>query len=245
MGKKIVAIIPARYGSTRFPGKPLAPIMGKPMVEWVYNRTRQCELLSRVLVATDDERIFRAVRNFGGDVVMTSSQHFTGTDRLAEAVRDIEVDIVLNVQGDEPLVRPDMLTGLIKPLVEENDIAMSTLSTTIRPGDLEDPDCVKVVTDLEGNALYFSRAPIPYPWERSGGRSLLHLGFYGFRRDFLLQFPRLPRTPLEGRESLEQLRVLEHGYKIRVVYSQHRTFGVDRPADISLVTDHLREEEEA
>lgn len=245
MGAKVVAFIPARYGSTRFPGKPLVPILNKTMIEWVYIRTKRCTLLDRVIVATDDHRIYDAVKKFGGEAMMTSTQHPTGTDRLAEASEAIDCDIVLNIQVDEPLVRPSMIEALAMPLLQKNgDISMSTLATYLQPGYLEDPHRIKVVTGLDGCALYFSRAPIPFPWEKGGAQSLHHLGFYGYRKDFLLQFPQLPRTPLEKRESLEQLRALEHGYRIRVVYTREKTVGVDRPGDLALVSDALFEEEQ-
>ncbi len=243
MSKKVVAIIPARYGSTRFPGKPLVPLLDRPMIEWVYRRTARCKLLDRVLVATDDRRIKRAVQEFGGEAVMTASEHPTGTDRLAEVVGELDADFIINVQGDEPLVRPEMLEDLLAPLFNDENVHMTTLATDLQGKDLEDPHRVKVVTDIRNYALYFSRAPIPFPWNSQGASSLLHLGFYGFRRDFLLRFPLLPRTPLEQRESLEQLRVLEHGYCMGVVYTQHRTIGVDRPSDLDVVTGILREEE--
>lgn len=243
MKQRIVAVIPARYGSTRFPGKPLAPILGKSMVEWVYRRAWKCTSLERVLVATDDERIYDAVQAFGGEALMTAPHHPTGTDRLAEVAQKVEGDIFINIQGDEPLVRCEMLEALIGPFLKENPPAVTTLATDVQMGDLEDPHRVKVVTDVHGRALYFSRAPIPFPWEKGGARPLLHQGFYAFGREFLLTYPLLPRTPLEERESLEQLRVVEHGYSLQVVYTPYRTQGVDRPSDLSVVTMTLKEEE--
>ncbi len=238
---KIIGVIPARYSSTRFPGKPLAPILDKPMVEWVYRRAEKCRLLSEVLVATDDLRIREAVEDFGGKALMTSSLHKSGTDRLAEVARHVAADYYLNIQGDEPLVQGRMLELLIEPLVN-NEALMTTLATDLHSDELEDPNRVKVVTDLNGYALYFSRAPIPFPWEKGGAGALLHLGFYGFQRDFLLDYPYLTQAPLERREGLEQLRALENGYRIKVSYTGYRTIGVDRPTDIDLVISQLKEE---
>jgi len=243
MSEKIIAVIPARYGSTRFPGKPLAPLLGKSMIEWVYIRASRFKLLDRVIVATDDQRIERAVKEFGGEAVMTAPDHPTGTDRLAEVAGKIEADYVINIQGDEPLVRPDMLENLLHPLFTDKNVQMTTMATDLQGQDLDDPHRVKVVTDTRGYALYFSRAPIPFPWNSEGAGSLLHIGFYAFRRDFLLRFPLLPRTPLEKRESLEQLRVLEHGYCLGVVHTRSRVIGVERPADLEVVAGILQEEE--
>ena len=243
MSKKVIAVIPARYASTRFPGKPLAPILGKSMIDWVYERTQRCELLHRVLVATDDERISREVEKFGGEAVMTASDHPTGTDRLAEVAEKVDADYILNVQGDEPLVRPDMLESLLQPLQNDEEVQMSTLATDLQGRELENPNRVKVVVDTRGYALYFSRAPIPYPWNNEGATPLLHQGFYGFKREFLRVYPKLSRTPLEQKESLEQLRVIEHGYRLAVVYTPERSIGVDRPSDLNLVEGILKEEE--
>jgi 3-deoxy-manno-octulosonate cytidylyltransferase (CMP-KDO synthetase) len=251
--EKIVAIIPARYGSTRFPGKALALIGGKPMIQWVYERARQSRMISRVVVATDDERIRKTVGDFGGEAVMTSAKHETGTDRVAEAARDLECGLIVNVQGDEPLIHPEMIDQAIAPLAADPVIPMGTLCRRIEdPREAADPNVVKVVSDRHGFALYFSRAPIP--WDRDhwawmnppGGLALhgpvyKHIGLYVYRREFLLSFASLPQTALERVEKLEQLRALEYGHKIRVVQTEHESFGVDIPDDLSKILKRLEE----
>ncbi|MBF0154412.1 MAG: 3-deoxy-manno-octulosonate cytidylyltransferase [Magnetococcales bacterium] len=234
---RIVAIIPARYASTRLPGKPLAEIAGKPMIQHVYERTTRARV-DRVLVATDDERIQRAVLAFGGDVVMTSPAHASGTDRVAEAARSLDADWIVNVQGDEPLLHPQMLDRLLEPLRHDPTIPMGTLAhPLIEPGDFLSPDVVKVVCDLRGFALYFSRAAIPLAREQRDTPThvLRHIGLYAYRADFLQRFARLDSTPLERLEKLEQLRALEHGFPIRVVTTSHGATGVDTMADLDKV----------
>jgi 3-deoxy-manno-octulosonate cytidylyltransferase (CMP-KDO synthetase) len=225
----IVAIIPARFGSTRLPGKPLSDIHGKTMIERVYERARAASLPERVLVATDDERIAAAVRRFGGEVVMTSATHATGTDRLAEAARATDADIVVNVQGDEPMLDPAGIDAAVRPLLADPDLPMGTLSLPIT--DVEEmlaPSVVKVVTDAAGDALYFSRSPIPHVRASGGAREAAaaalasglarkHVGLYAYRRAALMRFAALPPAPLEVAEGLEQLRALHHGMRIRVV----------------------------
>lgn len=247
----IAAIIPSRYGSTRFPGKSLAMIRDKPMIQWVYERTRHSKLVRRVVVATDDERIAAAVRGFGGEALMTSKDHATGTDRIAEVARDLSCDLVVNVQGDEPLIEPEMIDQAIEPLAADPSIPMGTLCGRITDrGEAFDPNVVKVVVDGKGFALYFSRAPIP--WSRdawAGKRSLAdlpvagplmkHIGLYVYRREFLLYYAGMPRTPLEETEKLEQLRALEHGHRIRVVTTEHESFGVDIPEDLGKILNRL------
>jgi 3-deoxy-manno-octulosonate cytidylyltransferase (CMP-KDO synthetase) len=249
----IVAIIPARYGSTRFPGKSLVPIKGKPMIQWVYERTKRSHLVGRVVVATDDDRIMQAVAAFGGEAIMTSSSHQTGTDRIAEVARDLDCEIVVNVQGDEPLIQPEMIDQAIEPLIEDPSIPMGTLCNKIeRREEAFDPNVVKVVFDKNNFALYFSRAPLP--WDRdqwSGKRSLSelplsgamykHVGLYVYRREFLLAYAALPQTPLETLEKLEQLRALEHGHKIKVMVTRHESFGVDIPDDLGKILRRLEE----
>jgi len=249
----IVAVIPARYGSTRFPGKSLAPIKGKPMIQWVYERTKRSSLLERVIVATDDERIRQAVMSFGGEAVMTSPAHATGTDRIAEVARRIPCDIVVNVQGDEPLINSDMIDEAVRPLAADPAIPLGTLAKRITdPAEASDPNVVKVVCDARGFALYFSRAPIP--WDRDGwaGRTSLkdlplagvrykHIGLYVYRREFLLAFAGMAQTPLEQTEKLEQLRALEHGHPIRVVVTEHESFGVDIPSDLGKILQRIEE----
>jgi 3-deoxy-manno-octulosonate cytidylyltransferase (CMP-KDO synthetase) len=249
----IIAVIPARYGSTRFPGKSLISIKGKPMIQWVYERTQRSQLISRVVVATDDDRIMRAVTTFGGEAVMTSSSHQTGTDRIAEVTRKLDCDIVVNVQGDEPLIQPEMIDQAIQPLINDASIPMGTLCKKIeRREEAFDPNVVKVVFDKNNFALYFSRAPIPWDrdhWSSKGplaelaltGTMYKHVGLYVYRRDFLLAYAALPQTALEQTEKLEQLRALEHGHKIKVVVTPYESFGVDIPDDLGKILDHLKE----
>ncbi|ABB31511.1 3-deoxy-D-manno-octulosonate cytidylyltransferase [Geobacter metallireducens RCH3] len=248
---KITAIIPARYASTRFPGKALAEIIGKPMVQHVYERTAKAGLVSEVIVATDDERVAEAVRAFGGRVEMTSATHETGTDRLAEVAARIDADIIVNVQGDEPLIEPAMIDEAIAPLVADASIRMGTLKSRIKSlHDFLSPNVVKVVTDREGDALYFSRSPLPNFRDKWNdlkdeafvtGRLLCykHVGLYVYRRDFLLAFARMAPTPLELAEKLEQLRVLENGFRIRVVETSFESIGVDTPSDLDKVVEKL------
>ena len=225
-----IAVIPARFASTRFPGKPLALIAGKPMVQHVYERARQA--LPRVLVATDDARIAATVRGFGGEVAMTSDCR-TGTDRVCEAVRDLHVGVVLNVQGDEPLLEPACLRALLVAF-QDPSVKMATLSRPLEAGESANPNVVKVVSDLRGDALYFSRSPLPFA--RAGTpQAFAHVGVYGYRKAFLMEVAALPSTPLELAESLEQLRVLEHGHRIRVVETAWRSLGVDTPEDLARV----------
>jgi 3-deoxy-manno-octulosonate cytidylyltransferase (CMP-KDO synthetase) len=249
----IAALIPARYGSTRFPGKALADIKGRPMIQWVYERTKRSKLIDRVIVATDDQRILRAVRSFGGEAMMTSSHHATGTDRIAEVARSLDCAIVVNVQGDEPLIQPAMIDEAISPLVHDASIPMGTLCRKIEDrNEAFDPNVVKVVFDKNNFALYFSRAPIP--WDRDswagkgswkeftlGGPLYKHIGIYVYRRDFLLNYSRMPQTALEDVEKLEQLRALEHGFRIKTVVTEHDSFGVDIPDDLSKILARIEE----
>jgi 3-deoxy-manno-octulosonate cytidylyltransferase (CMP-KDO synthetase) len=249
---KITAIIPARYASTRFEGKALADIQGKPMVQHVYERTSRASLVSEVIVATDDERIYAAVRGFGGRVEMTDKGHETGTDRLAEVAARLDSEIIVNVQGDEPLIDPAMIDDAIRPLADDASVPMATLKTRIKClHDFLSPNVVKVVTDWEGNALYFSRSPLPNfrdKWNDlkdekfASGRLLCykHVGLYVYRRDFLLQYAQMSPTYLELAEKLEQLRVLENGYRIRVVETEFESIGVDTPHDLEMVLEKLK-----
>jgi 3-deoxy-manno-octulosonate cytidylyltransferase (CMP-KDO synthetase) len=249
---KITAIIPARYASTRFEGKALADIKGKPMVRHVYERTAMAQLVSEVVVATDDERIASVVRAFGGRVVMTSRDHETGTDRLAEVAAGLDSEIVVNVQGDEPLIEPVMIDEAIRPLVEDPTIVMGTLKSRIRNlHDFLSPNVVKVVTDRNGFALFFSRSPLPNfrdKWNDlkdeafNSGKLLCHkhVGLYVYRRNFLLQYARMAPSQLELSEKLEQLRVLENGYRIKVVETAYESIGVDTPGDLEKVIERLK-----
>jgi 3-deoxy-manno-octulosonate cytidylyltransferase (CMP-KDO synthetase) len=244
----IVAIIPARFGSTRLPGKPLSQINGKPMVQHVWKRAREARSIDRVLVATDDERIAAVVRAFGGEAAMTSSAHVTGTDRLAEAAAATDAEIVVNIQGDEPMLDPAFIDGVVAPLVAEPALPMSTVSLPLT--DVEEmlsSTVVKVVTDEKGDALYFSRSPIPFVRDAvdvrtsaaqavARGLARKHVGLYGYRREALLRFAALPPCALEEAESLEQLRALHHGMKIRVVAMEGRSgVAVDTPSDLERV----------
>jgi len=240
----VTVIIPARYASTRFPGKPLAELCGKPMVQWVYERSSLCEAVDRVVVATDDQRIANAVVAFGGDVTMTRADHATGTDRLAEVAEGLDDELIVNVQGDEPLIDPAMIQAAVAPLLNDQSIPMGTLRTPLTSlAEFRNPNVVKVVTDRAGFALYFSRAPIPYPrdfaaqleqrWSELA--TAKHVGLYVYRRSFLLDYPHLPKTPLEEQECLEQLRALEHGYRIHVATTDLVGQGVDTPADLERV----------
>jgi 3-deoxy-manno-octulosonate cytidylyltransferase (CMP-KDO synthetase) len=227
----VVAVIPARYESSRFPGKPLADIGGRPMIEHVYRRAAEARLVDAVVVATDDQRIADAVAAFGGVARLTRSSHRTGTDRVAEVAAELSCGIVVNVQGDEPLIDPAMITAVIAPLRDDASVQMTTARRVLTdPEDLLNPHVVKVVADARGDALYFSRAPIPNG--AGAGTAFVHVGLYAFRRDFLLRFAALPQTPLELAESLEQLRALEHGHRIRTVVTEHHSIGVDTPDDL-------------
>jgi 3-deoxy-manno-octulosonate cytidylyltransferase (CMP-KDO synthetase) len=233
----VIAIIPARYQSSRLPGKALADIGGRPMIEHVYRRAAAASSVSSVLVATDDERILEAVRAFGGAACMTSPDHLSGTDRLAEVAAELGSEIIVNVQGDEPLIDPSMIDEAIEPLLADPMVVMSTLRRRIEdPTELENPNVTKVVVDGDGYALYFSRAPIPFT--RPGNppaRAWRHVGLYVYRRDCLLQLASLPPTELERSEALEQLRALEHGIRILAVETSHDSIGVDTPEDLDRV----------
>ncbi|GAB4346416.1 MAG: 3-deoxy-manno-octulosonate cytidylyltransferase [Desulfobulbaceae bacterium] len=247
----VIAVIPARYHSNRFEGKPLALINGRPMIQHVVDRARRVDLLSRVVVATDDERIAEAVRSFGGEVVMTRADHATGTDRLAEAAERIgigEQDIIVNIQGDQPLFPSEVVEQVARPMLDDPALPMSTLIYKIvRPEEIDDPNHVKTVFDRNGDALYFSRAPIPFqrnPEESSRPTYYKHLGFYAYRKGFLLTFVGLPEGEWERFEKLEQLRALEYGYRIRVVLTEHDSIEVDTPRDIERVEQLLRNQQE-
>jgi 3-deoxy-manno-octulosonate cytidylyltransferase (CMP-KDO synthetase) len=222
-----IVIIPARFSSTRFPGKPLAEIEGKPLIEHVYRRVEQARLVSRIIVATDDRRIAVAVERFGGTAIMTRNDHPSGTDRLAEAAQELPPDtLIVNVQGDEPMINPADIDQAVTA-ARIGDAEIVTLMTKIDSAELNDSNRVKVVTDLNGMALYFSRSKIP-----SGGTCFLHVGLYVYRAGFLREFTKLEQTPLEIAERLEQLRALEHGYRIRVVEVEGESWGIDTPQDL-------------
>ena len=236
---KVVIVIPARYGSTRLPGKPLVSLAGKSMIQRVYERARLAQRADRVIVATDDERIVKAVEGFGGEARMTRPDHRTGTERVAEVAAHTEGDVFVNVQGDEPLLDPVAVDTAVNALLEEPAATIATVATPLQSAaDIMDPNVVKTVLDFDGNALYFSRAPIP--WVRDSGskiqaRHLKHLGLYVFQRDALLEYPTLPQGELERIEQLEQLRWMENGLKIRVAEVEHDAVSVDVPADVERV----------
>jgi 3-deoxy-manno-octulosonate cytidylyltransferase (CMP-KDO synthetase) len=234
----VVAFIPARFASTRFPGKPLADIDGRPMIEHVYRRASAASSISEVIVATDDLRIATCVNEFGGRVRLTKATHESGTDRLAELVAGMDVDIVVNVQGDEPLIDPRAIDQVVAPLVADPSLQMATLYKRItHPAELTDNNVVKIVVDRGGFALYFSRAPIPHICDPRGGWPPLyrHIGLYAYRRNALLVLASLEPTPLERAESLEQLRALEHGIRIKAVETQYDSLSVDTPEDLEQV----------
>lgn len=240
---KVYAIIPSRYASTRLPGKPLLKIKGKTIIQMVYEQCKKVDVLQGVIVATDDERIFEEVKSFGGECVMTSSKHKSGTDRIAEVAQSLDADVIVNVQGDEPLIKPESIEASIKPFFENKEIVMTTLKTGIKSQEeLFNPNVVKVVCDREGFALYFSRLPIPYkkhsemgyPYPLENGEYqnyFKHIGLYAYRKDFLIKLSKMEMTFLEKTEGLEQLRVLENGYRIFVVETEFDNLGVDTMED--------------
>jgi len=238
---KILCVIPARYASTRLPGKPLADIVGKPMIQHVYERSAQATIPQQVVVATDDEKVFQAVQQFGGKVVMTSSEHQTGTDRLAEvASKYAEVDVIINVQGDEPLIDPKVIDELAQEFLNDTALQMASVMSIMDTEDYQNPNVVKVVTDLNNNALYFSRSLLPYPRVAGKANVYKHIGIYAYKKDFLLKFAKLEPTPLEQSESLEQLRALENGYKIKMIKTKSKFIGVDSIEDLQTVNELLR-----
>lgn len=242
---KVIVVIPSRYGSTRLPGKPLVQLAGKPMVQHVYERAKRAQTVHRVIVATDDQRIMDAVAAFGGEARMTRSDHRTGTERIAEVAVHEAGDVFVNVQGDEPLIDTVAIDTAVGALLEEPQAQVSTVATPIRhAGDIMDPNVVKTVLDFDGNALYFSRAPIP--WIRDTQQKVhvhywKHLGLYVFQREALLEFPTLPQGELERIEQLEQLRWLENGWKIRVAEVAHDAVSVDIPEDVARVEKLMQE----
>lgn len=247
----VVAIIPARYASTRLPGKPLIDLAGTPMVIRVCERARAAKLVSRVIVATDDERILGVARKHGVEAVLTSPDHATGTDRLAEVAAALDCDIVVNVQGDEPLISPETIDAAIRPLLADSELPMATTCEPLTAADdVLNPNIVKVIRNERGDALYFSRAPIPYDRANplvpgtmvESGRWWKHTGLYVYRRSFLSRFTALSPAPLETVEALEQLRALHHGFPIRVMETRHSSPGVDTPEDVERVLKLLAEE---
>lgn len=243
---QVVVVIPARYGSSRLPGKPLVSLAGKPMVQRVYERAKLAQTVSRVVVATDDQRIVDAIQVIGGEARLTRSDHRTGTERIAEVAAHDSGDIFVNVQGDEPLIDPAAIDTAVGALLEEPAAQVATIATVVRhAADVMDPNVVKTVLDFEGNALYFSRAPIPWIRDTQQKMSVKywkHLGLYVFQKDALLEYPTLPQGDLEKIEQLEQLRWLENGWKIRVAEVAHDSVSVDVPEDVARVEKLLEHE---
>lgn len=240
--KKVLGVIPARFHSQRFPGKPLANILGKPMIQWVYEGAKTSSLCRRLIIATDDKRIAEAAQKFGAETCLTSPSHSSGTERVAEVAEQMDYSYILNIQGDEPLLKGEILDSLIEGLAE-NDIYYATLAAPCRDkDDFLNPNTVKVVLDHEGYALYFSRAPVPF---NSSSFFWRHIGIYGYRREFLLKFSRTEPSFLEKKENLEQLRALENGYRLKIIKTSYRTLSVDTPQDIIKVEKILKQESNA
>jgi len=233
-----LGVIPARFASSRFPGKVLVPISSKPMLQHVYERASQARYLTSTIIATDDPRVFEAARLFGAQVRMTRPDHVSGTDRVAEVASAHDAEIVVNIQGDEPLIDPAAIDAAILPLEHNPEVVMATLKKEIQNlREVVDSNVVKVVTDRAGDAIYFSRCPIPFGREGHQPRHFKHIGLYVYRRNFLLEYSRLPVGPLEEAERLEQLRAIENGFKIRVVETEYESVGVDTPADLERVAE--------
>ena len=234
---KVLCVIPARYSSTRLPGKPLAMIAGKPMIQHVYERACRALLPQEVVVATDSKIVADAVESFGGKVMMTSPDHPSGTDRLAEvALSYPDIDVIVNVQGDEPMIPPEVIDRLAQAFADDNDLNMATLKTLMGEEDYNNPNAVKVVTDQNGYALYFSRSLLPYPRNKTADFKVYkHVGIYAYRRSFLLSYAAYEPTPLEKIEGLEQLRVLENGQRIKVLESKFQGIGIDTQEDLDAI----------
>lgn len=239
--QRILGVIPARFASSRFPGKALAIIAGKSMLQHVYERASQARYLTHLVIATDDDRIYNEARSFGAPVRRTRPDHLSGTDRVAEVASAENAEIIVNIQGDEPLIDPSAIDIAVMSIYDEPDIPMGTLKKKIEvDSEYLNPNVVKVVTDRFSNAIYFSRSPIPYvrdEAERKVATHYKHIGLYVYRRDFLLGYSDLPVGPLEQAERLEQLRALENGYRIRVVETEYESLGVDTPEDLERVTN--------
>lgn len=238
-----IGVIPARFGSTRFPGKPLVNILGKPLLQWVIEGAKTSRSLSEIVVATDHEGIAALAKSCGARAVMTDSDLPTGSDRVHRAAKDSKADVVVNIQGDEPLITGELLDRLVAPMLADSNLQMATLGRQLKPGDLESKTTAKIVLNAKGEALYFSRYPIPYSRvdaPSQGGVCLKHIGLYAFRKSFLAEFCAQPPTPLESAEGLEQLRALYLGARIRVVEVDHESWGVDVPEDVAKVEGLLR-----
>lgn len=241
---KVIGVIPARYGSTRFPAKVLADILGKPMIQHVWEGAKRSKLLNDLIIACDDERVREKAKSFGAKAVLTSSEHKSGSDRIIEAVSSLNFEIIINIQGDEPLVHPSMIDGLAKAMLDDKSCVMATV---IKPLDdlkeIEDPNVVKAIVDHKGYAIYFSRSVIPYSRDKADVKNIgyyKHLGLYAYRKEFLMNFNNLPVSRLEKTEQLEQLRVVQAGYKIKTVETPYNTMAVDTADDLKRVEEYLK-----
>ncbi len=244
----VVGVIPARYLSSRFQGKVLADILGKPMLQHVWERAQQARLLDDLIIACDDERVEKVARDFGAKVVLTSKDHLSGTDRICEVVNPLEVKVVINIQGDEPLIHPTMIDSLARVLLDDPSLSVATIMKVIDNREvIHDPNVVKVVIDKNNFALYFSRSPIPFHALNSEIKLPVyfkHIGLYGYSKDFLFIYKNLPLLYLEKVERLEQLRILEEGFRIKVIETKYDTIGVDTPQDLEKVEGYLRKEKQ-
>lgn len=230
---KVIGVIPARFRSTRFSGKVLADLGGKPVIQHVWENAKKSRMLDDLVIAADDERIIKEAESFNAKAIYTSPDQPSGTDRLVEVVNPIDVEVVINIQGDEPMVRPEMIDELAMTILEKRDVKMATLAKRIDDQDeIKNPNVVKVIIDRDGFALYFSRSVIPYPRHRTKPVYYKHLGIYAYTKDFLFEFANLPKSHLEMTEGLEQLRVLENGHRIKVVETKFDTIGIDTPEDL-------------
>ncbi|MBF1756120.1 3-deoxy-manno-octulosonate cytidylyltransferase [Veillonella tobetsuensis] len=241
---KIGCVIPARFGSTRLPGKPLADIAGKPMIQRVYERVTNAKKPEVFIVATDDQRVYDAVQSFGGTVVMTDANHPTGTDRLAEVAQQYtDLDVIINVQGDEPMIDANLIDQLAELFESDDALQMATVATPLLEEEYDEPSAVKVILNKRNDAMYFSRSLIPYPRHDFVNTPLKHIGIYAYRRQFLLDYAKMEPTAAEQTESLEQLRALENGFAIRVITTDKRFVGVDTPEDLARVNAIFEQEE--
>lgn len=236
--KKGVVIIPARYRSTRFPGKPLVPIKGKPLIQHVWEKAQKARNIEKVIIATDTEEIFKKVKEFGGECVMTSPDIKSGTDRVAEVAEKTNYEIIINVQGDEPMIEPVLIDKTVETLNDEKVAMVSIYEIWDDMEAFTNPNVVKVVVDKEGFALYFSRSPIPY--SKENGKFFRHVGLYGYKREVLLELVKLPPSNLEIKENLEQLRALENGIRIKMIESNKKTIGIDTPEDLKKIERVLK-----
>ncbi len=243
--QKVLVVIPARYASTRFEGKPLAKILGRPMIYHVYSRAVKSRIADEVVVATDDERIRKCVEDFGGKAMMTSLRHQTGTDRVAEIAEKSDSEIIVNVQGDEPLLHPEMIAQVVRPFFDNRTVNVVTLaSRIIDPADFVDLMNVKVVMNIDNDVMFMSRAPIPYPKSRQNYCAYKQIGVYAFRKDYLIHFASMKQTPMEITEGIELLRVLENGQKLKGAITEHKTYSVDTPSDLAEVNKMLKKNKE-